>query len=524
MCFQLTRVFVLGLLCLLSSPISLGLDSRAPEEIASGVVYDDANHNGRRDAGESGIPDVRVSNGRVVVVTDEDGAYVLPVDDDTIIFVSKPRNWMTPVDELNLPRFYYAHKPSGSPAHIDAGVPPTGPLPAAIDFPLHRRSEPDRFRVLIFGDTQPRSIEDVNYLSHDIIEQVVGIDAAFGFSLGDLVFDRPELFEPVNKAMAHVGIPWYNVLGNHDENYTATDDVHSDESFERVYGPPYYSFDYGPVHFIVLDDVIWHGRTPDKKGYYTSGLGERQMAFLRNDLRLVPKDSLVVLTMHIPLPEIAERVELFKILAERPYAVSFSGHLHIHQQWFLGTEDGWPGPGTHHHTSFVTACGSWWRGAPDEVGLPHTTMRDGAPNGWCVATFDGHEYSIEFRAARRPADYQMSIHAPEVVGIDETAAAEVLVNVFAGSERSTVEMRVGRSPWVKLERVERPDPYLLSIKAAEESESPPNGIKLPKPIDSAHIWLGRLPADLVRGTHMVEVRTTDVFGHTYSGRRIIRVE
>ncbi len=518
------RASAIGLLCVLSSSASWGLGFQPPHETASGTVFHDANRNGKRDAGESGIPDVRVSNGRVVVQTDQDGSYRLPVGDDTIIFVSKPRDWMTPVDELNLPQFYYVHKPAGSPAHIRAGVAPTGPLPTAIDFPLYPRPEPDRFRVLIFGDTQPRTVEDIDYLAHDIIEQVVGIDAAFGFSLGDLVYDRLELFEPLNRAMAHVGIPWYNVLGNHDENYAASDDRHSDESFERVYGPPYYSFDYGPVHFIVLDDVVWHGRTEDKKGHYTAGLGERQMGFLRNDLRLVPKDSLVVLTMHIPLPEIAERDELLKLLAGHAHTVSFSGHLHIHQQWFLGPEDGWTGGGAHHHTSFTAACGSWWRGAPDEVGLPHTTMRDGAPNGWCVATFEGHEYSIEYRAARRPADYQMNIHAPEVVGVDETASAEVLVNVFAGSERSTVEMRVGHSPWVKLERVERPDPYFLAIKAAEESANPPRGVKLPKVIDSAHIWQGGLPAGLGRGTHLIEVRTKDVFGHAYSGRRIIRVE
>ena len=42
-------------------------------------------------------------------------------------------------------------------------------------------------------------------------------------------------------------------------------------------------------------------------------------------------------------------------------------------------------------------------GAPDERGIPHTTMRDGAPNGYSIFTFDGHKYDIEFRAAAPPA-------------------------------------------------------------------------------------------------------------------------
>ena len=37
--------------------------------------------------------------------------------------------------------------------------------------------------------------------------------------------------------MATVGIPWYNVHGNHDMNFLATDDRYADETFERVYGP-----------------------------------------------------------------------------------------------------------------------------------------------------------------------------------------------------------------------------------------------------------------------------------------------
>ncbi len=41
--------------------------------------------------------------------------------------------------------------------------------------------------------------------------------------------------------------------------------------------------------------------------------------------------------------------------------------------------------------------------APDEKGIPHTTMRDGALNGYSVFTFDGQKYDIEFHApAGRP--------------------------------------------------------------------------------------------------------------------------
>ena len=40
---------------------------------ARGVVYEDLNENGVRDAEEPGVPDYRVSNGRDITLTDEEG-------------------------------------------------------------------------------------------------------------------------------------------------------------------------------------------------------------------------------------------------------------------------------------------------------------------------------------------------------------------------------------------------------------------------------------------------------------------
>lgn len=503
----------------------LGLVAAAAAEppLARGFVYHDANSNGVRDPGEPGVPDVRVSNGCEIVRTDADGAWQLPAGDDTIFFVIKPRDWRTPIDELNIPRFYYIHKPAGSPPLKYGGVTPTGPLPASLDFALYPEQEPARFQVLIFGDTQPGSIENIDHLAHDIVEPLMGTDAAFTLVLGDIVSNKLDLHEPVMRTLAHLGVPVRYVMGNHDSDYSAPTDAHTADVYQRKFGPAYHAFDYGPVHFIVLDDIEFT-TSPVDADKYRASLGERQLAFVRNDLTLLPKDQLVVLSMHIPIVQVKERAELYKLLAEHPHTVSFSAHLHYHQHWFLGAADGWPGATPHHHTAFVTTCGSWWTGEPDEVGLPHTTMRDGAPNGWCVATFEGATYSYEFRAARRPADYQMNIHAPNVVAADAVTETEVLVNVFAGSERSTVELRVGNGPWAKLERVEREDPYYVATRAAQQAYAQPQGGKLPKPVKSSHLWRGTLPADLAVGTHQIEVRTTDVFGQTYAARRLIRVE
>ena len=506
-------------------------ETRSDRNTARGVVFEDLNGNGVLEAGEAGIENVAVSNGREVVLTDAAGRYHLPVDDDTILFTIKPRNWVTPIDENGLPRFYYIHKPSGSPSHLHfSGVEPTGPLPASVDFPLRSHPETETFRMVLFGDTQPRSIEEVDHLSHDIIEEVIGTDAAFGMTLGDLVGDDLSLFSPLNRAIGRVGIPWYSVIGNHDLNHDARDDVHSDETFEHTYGPSTYAFAVGAVHFVVLDDVTHLGpRSGDgKQGGYRAGLSQRQLEFLKNYLGNIARDELVVLAMHIPLDQLPERRKLLETLSNHPYTLSLSGHTHLQYHEFYSAEEGYTAGRPHHHLNQGAAAGSWWLGTPDERGIPHATMRDGSPNGWSVIEFDGRDYKVRFKAARRPGEHQMNIYAPDGITSQEAGSVEVLVNVFAGSVRSTVEMRVGAGThpglWTRLKRQERVDPEYQAVCEREAARQPQPRFSLPAPVQSRHIWVGKLPEGLTRGTWVIEVRSVDMYGQHDFARRTLRVE
>ncbi len=492
----------------------------------TGIVYVDANSNTNFDDGDKPLADVRVSNGRDVVRTNAEGKYELAVDNDDIIFVVKPKGYRTPLSEDNLPQFYYIHKPEGSPKGAKfKGVAPTGDLPASVDFPLYEQKEPEQFRAILFGDPQPRNQTEVDYIAHDVVEELIGSDASFGVTLGDIVFDDLDVFVPLNKTVALIGIPWYNVIGNHDINLDAKNDKENDETFESIYGPAYYSFDYGQVHFLVLDDIEWYHPTPGGKGRYRGGLGDEQMSFIRNDLAIIPDDQLVVLLMHVPLVDVRDRTELYRLIEKRPFCISVSGHTHHHEHRFITKEDGWLGPEPHHHIINVTVSGSWWSGAPDERGIPHMAMADGAPNGYSIISFDGTNYKLDFKAAGRSADYQMQIHAPEVVAVDKLNETSVFVNVFNGSERSKVEMRVGRTgQWVAMEHIREVDPLLKKVYEAEAKVigDPANWRKMSKPKASTHLWKATLP-ETSAGTHLIEVRETDMHGRATTSQRVIRI-
>ncbi len=496
-----------------------------------GHVFVDRDGDGERDENERGVAGVAVSDGEQVTWTDRQGRWALPARDRADYFVIKPTGMRTPLDANGLPRFYYLQRKDGSPRNLEhRGLAATGAPPRQLDFPLYPQEETSPFRVLVVGDPQPRTLEQVDHFAHDILPELAASDAAFGVSLGDIVHDDLALFPPMIEAIGLVGIPWFHVFGNHDMNFDALDRETAGATFERFFGPRNFAFEYADVHFIVLDNIDFRPASEDEPVGYRGGLTERTLRFIENYLEGVPRDEQIVFMMHIPLVgdernQVPQRDRLFEILAEHEHHWSISAHTHTQSHRFVEM-----GNGTHHHWNSSTASGSWWRGRRDEVGIPHTTMRDGSPNGYSIVTFDGADYSIRFKAARRPADHQIEIGAPaEVVS---GSRREIHANVFAGSERSRVEVRVrdgsprsevGDEGWRPLERTLTVDPAFRALRRRELDALAADERSLPNPNPSQHLWRGELHFDLEPGSYWIEVRSRDMFGQVDIARRVVRV-
>lgn len=65
--------------------------------------------------------------------------------------------------------------------------------PRIFAFKLTKQEEPDKFKAIFFGDPQPSSIEQVDHIAHDVIAELIGTDAKFGVTLGDIMFDQLDL-------------------------------------------------------------------------------------------------------------------------------------------------------------------------------------------------------------------------------------------------------------------------------------------------------------------------------------------
>ena len=138
-------------------------------------------------------------------------------------------------------------------------------------------------------------------------ERTEGI--SFGISLGDIVGDHLDLQKEYVKVIRDMGIPWYNVIGNHDRNLDGKKEMYANETFESNFGPSTYAFRYGDTHFIVLDDIYMH--LAPKGNPYKGGFSEDQFEFMENYVRLVGEDELIVFAYHIP---IAYKENQFSIL------------------------------------------------------------------------------------------------------------------------------------------------------------------------------------------------------------------
>jgi hypothetical protein len=395
-----------------------------------------------------------------------------------------------------------------------------------MDFALYKAQESEKFDVLVFGDPQIKTEQEIGYFYHDAIEEVTGLESKFGVILGDIVFDNQKLYQDIDNALSLTGINFYRIPGNHDMDYKAAGDEDALENYKKLYGPPYYSFNYGDVHFIVLDNII--GKRIDKTYLrYNEGLTDRQVEFVKNDLALVSKDKLIVVMGHANFTQFAKnKKEILDVLSQYPNTLSIAGHDHRVENIFLNSKDGWNGKQPHHIFIAGAVCGEWWQGFPGEDGIPNSMMSDGSPNGYSIVTFDKNKYSIRYKAFGKDKDYQMIAYLPDEMTPQLAAKTEVILNIFAGSEKDVVEMSIdSKNNWNVMERKPDKAPYFLAaVKEEKKYKFGRYDWSSDNIGPTPHIWKANLPENLSPGAHIIYFRTTDMYGHKYSATRVFRTK
>jgi hypothetical protein len=520
---------------------------------AQGRVVHDLDGDGFAGPSEPGVAGVAVSNGCEVTTTDARGRYALPLAPRQILFVSQPAGFEVSTDAARLPRFYYLHYPDGSDPEVAWRYPviePTGPLPASIDFALKRAPDPDdRFRAHAFADTQAGTDEAQDMLREDLVTPLVDNPwgVRFAITVGDVVNDDLGLYPRHQAMMGLLGVPQWNLPGNHDLNLEAPSAALANETYKRWYGPTYYSFDVGRVHFVALNNVEYAGAGTARfdNGHYRGWISEDQLYWLERDLALVPRDKLIVIATHIPLitdardgdrdPEgrrsdslnTVNLDRLLELLAPFEHVYAIAGHDTSNSWKFLvDHEHGWHGRPFVAHTLAEARGNGWNRGPRDARGVRDAGMQDGNPNGYYVLHIDGTRLVPEFvpfpfgeDAAQR---LRIVLDPPLEGGINRGRAApgtRLVVNLFDGGSRDVVHASIDGEAFVELEHGVQIDPFVARRHARHVGTDD----AFAAPVPSSHVWSMPLPA-LSAGLHVARIQTEDEFGQRRSAHLTFELE
>jgi len=488
-----------------------------PAPCNSGWVFEDSNGNSLRDAGEPGLPGIRVSDGVRIVTSDEQGRYELGVEGVRSSFVIKPAGFRAVLRADGLPDTWRVLQ-QDAPARLRYGGVPQA-VPTCKDYPLQRDAgaSPD-LDVLLFGDPQPKNLTDIGYYERDIVEPLIGkTPAGLGMSLGDIVNDDLSLYPALKAVDARLGLPWLHVPGNHDVDFDAAGDEDSLQSFRQAFGPDTYAWEEAGANFIVLDDVIYQ---PGHKPAYIGGLREDQFEFLEAYLASVSRHRLLVVSVHIPFFDDgeggaetfrrADRERLFALLQRFPRVLLLSAHSHAQKTLRHTAATGWHGAQPLHEFNLGAACGAYWSGVPDAAGIPASTMADGTPNGYALLHVGAGDYQLRWYPARGDETAQIGRHAPRGLRRNAHPAHGVFPNSHMGDAASKLEFRIDGGDWRPMTRVLRPDPAMVAENIADDRATVLRGYdRSPEAEPSTHLWRGVLTTTLPVGEHRVEVRTID---------------
>lgn len=357
------------------------------------------------------VPGARVTDGRTVVRVDEAGRFdFASTTTQRFLSVCPPAGYELPMAPSGTMRL---HTPIGVANEV------------SHQFELvARRGDESRHAVLILADNQTENMYEIGRLHNETVpdvlntRQALGEQPVFGVACGDIMYDDLALYPEYERAVSRMGVPFAQVVGNHDLDQKARTTESSTDTFARHFGPSHYAFDVGAIHYIVLNDVFWHGAG------YLGYLTEEQLDWLKADLAFVEAGRTVVVFLHIPLEssqyirnnepspavgsQLTNRDAFYRIL-ERHKVHVIAGHTHESEHRTHGT--------VHEHVAGAV-CGAWWSG---------DICFDGTPNGYVVYEVKDEQVTWRYKATGQDASYQMRLYPP---GSEPSAPGDLVANVW----------------------------------------------------------------------------------------------
>jgi len=444
----------------------------------------------------SPIKNVVVSDGVSVTSTNADGSYELITESaQDYIFVSLPSGYNIPQNQSGTANFY---KPILKNYKDEVN----------INFDLSKTDGDTEHKFLLLADPQTLDMQDISRFNNETINDInellksdsVFHQNVFGVSCGDIMYDNLELFPEYEKAIRKTNLPFFQVLGNHDVEKLSLTDETSHQTFQKYFGPRYYSFNKGEIHYVVLDDIFWFGK-------YIGYLDQRQINWLKEDLSFVEKGKTVVVFCHIPPYNynfkrneegspansviVVNRELLYKTL-EGYNSYIITGHMHYSEFLTNG--------GSNIHVCGA-ACGAWWT---DNI------CTDGTPNGYMIYNAKGSSLEWIYKSTGKNLNHQMR---SEIIK-NHSGGFEAITNVWGFNDNDKLFWYENGIKKGSLERFLGYDP--LAEKLFRGTDKP-----------FKHTWVDPIKTDHLFRINDINPNVEIVleylnrFGNTYSEKLLI---
>lgn len=322
------------------------------------------------------------------------------------------------------------------------------------------RAEGRGFNLIVVGDPQPQTEEQITRLERDIIPHIGTIVEEYlatGYPTailltGDIVWDTMEFLPRVKRMFESLGVPVYAVVGNHDHPADISNNERvAERYYEAAFGRRYYSFTLGDTHFVALDNICYSDHDN-----YTIDIDRKQLRWLRRDIRRVDPEQRIAIAMHAPAMNFRKGEmldyanEIVDIMGDRELHF-ITGHRHRHATAEIS-------PRIIEH-SVAQVNGNLWF-AP--------LCSDGTPRGvFCIEERNG-AWSWQHRILGEEKDYQ-------IVAWNEGLVAEheewVVAKIIGWDSMWRVEWLEDGVMMGRMEQIEIVDPDYMHYVETEADYS-----------------------------------------------------
>lgn len=504
-----------------------------------GVVY----------CGDEPVQGAQVSDGVNVTLTDENGWYYLASAKECgHVFVCNPKGYKYP-RKAKYPEFYKT---------VDTE------RPSAVeqaDFELERDEATDH-TILFLADIQmcgrnedirqyeENAVGDINTSISNARKQ--GKDV-YVITLGDQSYNTywhsynigiPEIHESMNLLDPDA---IFNCMGNHDNNPKIAGDWAASADYREQWGPTYYSFNIGEIHYVVLDNIEF--TNAECKNTFECNITTSVIKWLRKDLANVSKDTPIVVCMHAPL--------FYRPQCSKPNVPDPTKYRYNYGSQFYNSVKGFKDVRVftgHAHTNYtvsylnmteynVGAIGGnlWWTGY---FVNGNSVCTDGSPGGYRVLDTSGKELKTYYKCIGFDNGYQFRCYdlnnchitasrfAPSYknpadidtwlangYGFDSSdynsdgtpkIPNRVLINVFAYDTNWKVEVLEDGKP-LEVSRISGYDPFSMISDGCQRFEKTGHN-NSGNPTQNSHLFL----VTAKYATSPLSIKVTDQYGSVYT--------